>query len=63
MFISIKKYVEICRAISALARRPYLQRIVENDDGTVMFEFVQNGKVYKFFAIKDEIEYEERILN
>lgn len=61
MFISIKKYIEIWKAIITLAKRPYISQIVENPDGTVIFEFVQDNKIYRYMAVKEEIE--ERILN
>ena len=61
MFISIKKYIQIWKAIAMLANRPYLSQIIENPDGTVTFEFVQNNKIYRYLAVKEEIE--ERILN
>ena len=61
MFISIKKYIEIWNAIITLAKRPYLSQIIENPDGTVTFEFVQGEKIYRYLAVKEEIE--ERILN
>lgn len=61
MFISIKKYAQLLKAIMMLANRPYLQQIIENTDGTVTFVFVQNGKVYNFIAERGDIE--ERILN
>lgn len=50
MFISIKKYLQIWKAIATLANRPHLQEIVENPDGTVIFVFVQNGKVFKLIG-------------
>lgn len=61
MFVSIKKYLQLLKAIVMLVNRPYLQEIVENDDGTVTFVFVQNGKLYNFIAERGDIE--ERILN
>jgi len=44
-----------------LVNRPYLQAIRDNGDGTVTFEFVQDGKVYMFIA--ERIDAEDRILN
>ena len=61
MWLSVKKYVLILKSLAVLANRPYLQRIVENADGTVTFEFVQGDKIYKFIAANaDEIE---RVIN
>lgn len=61
MFISVKKYCQILKALATLANRPYLQAIRDNGDGTVTFEFVQGGKVYIFIA--ERIDTEDRILN
>lgn len=61
MFVSIKKYLQLLKAIVMLVNRPYLQAIRDNDDGTVTFEFVQDGKVYMFIA--ERIDVEERMLN
>lgn len=61
MFVSIKKYLQLLKALQMLVNRPYLQQIVENADGTITFVFVQNGKIYNFIAEREEIE--ERILN
>ena len=61
MFLSVKKYVLILKSLAVLANRPYLQRIVENADGTITFEFVQGDKIYKFIAANSD--YVERILN
>lgn len=61
MFISVKKYYQIIKAIATLANRPYLQAIRENTDGTVVLEFVQGDKTYQFIVGDPEIE--ERILN
>jgi hypothetical protein len=63
MFISIKKYYEIVKALKILLSRPYLAKIIDNEDGTVMFEFVQGNKVYNFVTSKADIEVERRILN
>lgn len=61
MFISIKKYCQILKALATLASRPYLQAIRDNGDGTVTFEFVQGGKVY--ILVADSVDNVERILN
>lgn len=61
MWLSVKKYAQILKALATLANRPYLQAIRDNGDGTVTFEFVQNGKVYIFIA--ERIDVEDRILN
>jgi hypothetical protein len=61
MFISIKKYLQLLKALQMLVNRPYLQAIRDNGDGTITFEFVQDGKVYIFIA--ERIDLEERILN
>ena len=58
MFISIKKYAQIIKAIATLASRPYLARIVDNADGTITFIFVQDDKTYSYTCVHDE-----RILN
>ena len=50
MFISVKKYAQILKALATLASRPYLQAIRDNGDGTVTFEFVQGDKVYMLVA-------------
>lgn len=53
MFISIKKYYQLLKAIATLANRPYLSQIIENPDGSTTLEFVQGEKVYQFI-IPDE---------
>ena len=63
MFISIRKYIQIWKAIAALASRPYVQEIIENTDGTVTFVFVQNGKIFNFIAERGDVDSVERILN
>lgn len=50
MWLSVKKYCQILKALATLASRPYLQAIRDNSDGTVTFEFVQGGKVYLLVA-------------
>lgn len=61
MFLSVKKYAQILKALATLASRPYLQAIRDNGDGTVTFEFVQGGKVYLLVA--DSVGAEDRMLN
>lgn len=61
MWLSVKKYYQIIKAIAVLANRPYLQAIRENTDGTVVLEFVQGDKTYQF--IVGDADIEERILN
>lgn len=62
MWLSIKKYALIIKALATLADRPYLAQIDENDDGTVTFNFVQGDKIYKFVTERAEFE-NERVLN
>ena len=50
MWLSVKKYCQILKALATLANRPYLQAVRDNGDGTVTFEFVQGGKVYLLVA-------------
>lgn len=60
MFISIKKYYQLLKAIATLANRPYLSRIVDNPDGSTILEFVQGEKIYQFVIPGDE--YDRRTL-
>lgn len=62
MWLSIKKYALIIKALSTLADRPYLAQVDENDDGTVSFNFVQGDKVYRFVTERAEL-VDERVLN
>lgn len=63
MFISVKKYYEIIKALKILFSRPYLSKITDNGDGTVVFEFVEGEKVYNFVTSKADVEIERRVLN
>ncbi|MBQ8677216.1 MAG: hypothetical protein IJ529_01960 [Alphaproteobacteria bacterium] len=64
MWLSIKKYALIIKALSTLADRPYLAQVDENDDGTVTFNFVQGDKIYRFTAVQADVEdVEGRVLN
>lgn len=63
MFISVKKYYEIIKAFKILFSRPYLSKIIDNGDGTVVFEFVEGEKVYNFVTSKADVEIERRVLN
>lgn len=57
MWLSVKKYYQLLKAIAALASRPYLSRIVENADGSTTLEFVQGEKVYQFIIPDNREEY------
>lgn len=61
MWLSIKKYALILKALKTLADRPYLAQVDENPDGTVVFNFVQGDKVYRF--VTEQAEIEGRVLN
>ena len=64
MWQSIKKYFLILKTLKTLADRPYLAEIEENPDGTIIFSFVQKGKVFRFMAEQADVEYfDERVLN
>lgn len=64
MWLSIKKYALILKALKTLADRPYLASVDENDDGTVTFNFVQGDKIYKFTAVQADVEdVDRRVLN
>ena len=64
MWLSIKKYALIIKALNTLADRPYLTQIDENPDGTVTFNFVQGDKIYRFVTERADIEYNKgRVLN
>ena len=64
MWLSIKKYALIIKALSTLADRPYLASVDENDDGTVTFNFVQGDKIYRFTAVQADVEdVDRRVLN
>lgn len=64
MWLSIKKYAVILKALKTLADRPYLAAIEENPDGTVTFNFVQGDKIYKFITEQADVEDAEgRVLN
>lgn len=58
MWLSSKKYFQLLQTVFILANRPYLSQIVENPDGTILLEFVQKDKTYRFL-IPDQV-YEER---
>lgn len=64
MWLSIKKYSLIIKALSTLADRPYLAQVDENDDGTITFNFVQGDKIYRFTAVHADVEdVDRRVLN
>lgn len=64
MWLSIKKYALIIKALKTLADRPYLVQIDENPDGTITFNFVQGDKIYRFTAVQAESEdMNERVIN
>ena len=54
MWLSVRKYVQIIKALSTLLSRPYLSEIVENPDGTITFSFVQGNKTYRFTALQEK---------